>query len=136
MISWSSRAGIKMNDAQKLLLDNTLSQQTSMGERRFKLWTDWTEQFISLLNDRESEQFPGRVQSHIDNLWNLTERNYPQEWNQNRELWQGFAHAFLNGLSVDQKNALVNNMVSISKTVTTLSKKKSRAKPVCFRDSL
>ena len=137
MISWSSRAGIKMNDTQKLLLDNTLAQQTSMGERRFKLWTDWTEQFISLLNDRESEQFPGLVQSHIDSLWNLTERNYPQEWNQNRELWQGFAHEFLNGLSVDQKNALVNNIVSISKTVTTLSKKRSRrAKPVCFRESL
>ncbi len=134
IITWSSRAGVKMTEQQQLELDETLSRQTSMGDRRFQLWDNWTDEFIALLETRSSEQFPARIQSHIDSLWNMTERNYPEEWKQNRQLWQGFVHSLLNELSANQKKSLVENITSVSKSANALSKKKSRATPVCYRD--
>lgn len=134
MITWASRSGIKMSGEQELLLDKTLAQQTSMGDRRFRLLDEWTTQFIALLETRDSQQFPERVRSHIDGLWNLTERNYPDEWRQNRELWQNFAHSLINNLTADQREALVDKISSISESTATLSRKKSRTTPVCYNE--
>jgi len=131
IITWASRAGVSMSDEQQKLLDETLSRQTSMGDRRFQLWDDWTTRFIALLETRESEKFPDQLRSHIDSIWNMTERNYPAEWKQNRELWQNFAHVLTNDLSIDQRESLVEKITSISESVATLSKKGSRATPVC-----
>lgn len=132
LITWSSRAGIKLTDEQKQLLDSTLARQTSMGDQRFQLWEEWTNDFISLLEQRDSAQFADQLQSHVDSLWTMTEEKYPQEWRQNRDLWQGFAHALLNDLSAEQKNSLANTVASISESTLTLSRKKSRAEPVCY----
>lgn len=132
MITWASRAGIKFTNEQKQLLDSTLTQQTSMGDRRFRLWEQWTTEFIDLLEQRDSAQFASRLQSHVDSLWTMTEQSYPQEWKQNRELWQGFAHTLLNDLSVAQKDDLAETISSISESTLTLSRKKSRAEPVCY----
>jgi len=134
MITWASRAGIDMNDRQKQLLDTTLDRQTSMGDRRNQLWNDWTDEFVALLQTRQSEQFPVRVQSHIDSLWNITERHFPEEWEQNRELWQNFFQELLNDLTVDQKSMLVGKITSIAESISTLSNKKSRNNPVCYSD--
>jgi len=132
MITWASRAGIKFSDEQKQLLDSTLAQQTSMGDRRFRLWEQWTAEFIDLLEQRESNEFGSRLQSHVDSLWTITEKNYPKEWKQNRDLWQGFAHTILNDLCVAQKTELAETITSISESTLTLSRKKSRAEPVCY----
>ena len=133
MTKWASRAGVDLSEEQKTSLATALSQQTSMGTRRFKLWEDWTDQFISLLlEDRDKAQFPDQIQSHISNLWDLTERNYPEEWKQNRDLWLDFAHSFLNDMTATQKSSLARTVASLSHTAASLARKRSRTKPICF----
>jgi hypothetical protein len=134
IVTWASRSGVKLNDQQQALLKTTLSKQTSMGDRRFKLWQDWTSQFIELLRRRDTEQFPQQVQAHIDSLWDITQKNYPEEWNQNRELWMDFAQTLLNDLSADQRSALVGRLSSVADSAMTLSRKGDPAKAICYAD--
>jgi len=132
MVKWASRAGVNLSDKQKKSIDTVLSQQTTMGTRRFKLWEDWTTQFIQILEGRGKEQFASNIQSHISDLWNLTETNYPEEWKQNQDLWLDFAHSFLNDLTSKQKSSLASTVSSISQTTASVARKKSRTEAVCF----
>lgn len=134
IVTWASRSGLKLNDEQQALLKTTLSKQTSMGDRRFKLWQDWTSHFIELLRRRDTEQFPQQVQAHIDSLWDITEKNYPEEWNQNRELWMDFAETLLNDLSADQRSVLVGRLSSVADSAMTLSRKGDPRKAICYAE--
>lgn len=131
---WIKRAGLKINDQQKKLIDEKISQQINLGSQRMYLRKKWTDQFIELLQKRDQPDFDTRIGSHIKSLSNMTRENYPAEWRSNADLWASFTQEFLSLQSTEQREVLVKKLRKFSTTVKLLSEKKkgTAVEMLCF----
>ncbi len=121
---WIKRAGLKINDQQKKLIDKTLAQQINLRSQRMYLRKQWTDQFNLLLQKRDQPDFNTRIGIHIKSLSNMTRKNYPREWQSNTDLWAGFIAEFLSLQSAEQRSVLVKKLRKFASTVNALSEKK------------
>lgn len=131
-VKWARRGGITITESQSALVKEALKNQISLSPQRHLLWQRWSDQFFQLLEKRSTPEFVTNVNLHINTLWNITEKTYPEQWTSNINHWTDFLHQFLQSLTDDQATQLVNLLNKVSKALTTLSEEKPKAQPRCF----
>lgn len=133
---WLKRAGLSMNSEQSTLLHNTLAKQISMSRQRQLLWQQWIDQFVAFLKIRTQPNFAAAMNQHIDELWNLTESTYPQQWKSNKDLWSNFFHQFLQLQTTAQRQKMVNKMRKFAITLNKIGAKINTSEEAqCFGKS-
>lgn len=131
IVKWARRAGVSVNDKQKRLLRETLTEQISMGAQRYGLRRVWTEEFVALLGKRDETAFKANIMQHIDSQWRLTESKYPEDWQSNERLWTGFIKDYINLQEPEQRDAFLAKAISTAATFEKLADKEVKPAPVC-----
>jgi hypothetical protein len=131
-VKWAKRAGVRMNNKQLKLLEQTLAAQISLTPRRHELWQMWSNRLISLLNQRATAGSDIMIDQHIGSLWNLTEATYPDQWKTNIKLWQDFLFRFVQLMDAEQARRLTEKLKAVSNSLETLQNKTRKSIPQCF----
>ncbi|MEM7257785.1 MAG: DUF6279 family lipoprotein [Pseudomonadota bacterium] len=129
---WAGRAGVKLNSEQKVLVERTLQKQISLSPQRHELWQRWSDQLISKLNKRGGDTFTTDINEHIESLWKLTERSYPQQWQDNIALWEDFMYQFIQLMSEEQQGAVRKKIAAVSAALNKIHNKPAKSQATCF----
>ncbi len=128
---WATRAGASFTQQQFDLLQKTLTDQNSLGAKRFELRRVWLEEFIALLGTRDKPPFKKRMVQHINSMWQITENAYPEQWAGNEQLWKGFLQDYINLQSDGQREKFINKALKTAATLDVLSGKEVTTEAVC-----
>lgn len=122
VIKWSGRVGFDFNPQQKDMLREAFSQQISLRKEYFVLSDEWSSHFFALLKDRHSPDLNQTMAVHLDKLWHLLETAYPEQWQQNRDLWTGFLFELGQTMTPQQRQSAGKWLGKMGDTLATLSR--------------
>jgi len=119
---WSSRAGLKFNDEQRKMLHETMEKQISLRQQYYRLSNAWKKRLFTLARDQQASNYDELMAAHLGELWTLLEKGHPNEWRQNRQLWQDFAVRFVDSLTPDQRRTSSRWIRKMSTTLKAISR--------------
>jgi len=118
---WAGRFGLDFTPEQKVLLKNTMTEQVSMRKQYWRLSAAWNREFFNIGRDQTASDFDARMDEHLAELWSLLETNYPDQWQENRDLWKGFALEFVNSMTTSQREWARSWLGGVADTLRDMS---------------
>lgn len=119
---WFRRMNLRLNDDQKMHLQETIAMERRLRGSGMEVWKDWHLEFVDLLKDRNKERFAMQANEHIENLWTLQDDNFPDVFEFNRKLWIDYFATLGESLTDSQRedvsgwmNKMASNLENISK---------------------
>lgn len=123
---WLSRLGLDLTEAQKKAYREAHSRHHSLWAESIELEQSWNSQLVTLLRIRDKPGIQEAIGRHLYARRGLTKRAYPDQYNQNVNLWQRYALDLLNGLSRDQRENLVRTLKTHQRNLLAISQKGRR----------
>ncbi len=128
---WAGRLGAGFNPQQRALLEQTLKAQHSLGEQRMQLRRDWLARFNANLQRRKTPEFADNLNMLLEQQWRQTERDYPEQWQQNELLWSNFLQEFLRLQSEAQRNTMLVKINKFAGIIASMSKQSTSTTTEC-----
>jgi len=124
---WSGRFGLKLTEEQQVLLKDTMQEQVSMRKQYWRLSAAWNREFFIIGRDQSANDYDARMDAQLAKLWSLLETNYPEQWQDNRDLWKGFAFEFVNSMTTSQREWARGWLGGVASTLRDMSDDKVAA---------
>lgn len=118
---WAGRINLNLTQTQLDDLRDTLERQVSLRTQYFELTDQWRAEFLAIARDRQAPDFHARLSAHMQTLWSLLETNYPEQWQQNRALWQASTQRIIESLSDEQRSNASQWLTKMSNTVASIA---------------
>ncbi len=121
---WAGRISLDLTPAQLALIRESLAQQVSMSAKYNDLVEQWNKQLFKLARDRDNPNFSELMKTHLSKRGSLLSTTYPDQWQENRDLWQQTVRDVLTSLSPAQRKASSKWLTVFAGTLDKLSKDK------------
>lgn len=117
-----NRLGLKLNPAQTNRLKTYLQDRQLTDHDRLPVWRDWTNTFISILRNRQQDNFQQRFTDHYQARITLIEQAFPARYQHDRRLYQTMLLDLFQNLEEQQKSAMRVRLKQLSEVALELSK--------------
>lgn len=129
MIKWAGRINLNLTTRQRVILRRALEQQISLRKEYYQLTDSWNRQLFTLARNQQSPTYQRDLKAHMSKLWNLLETHHPEQWRQNRALWQDTAFELVSDLSPGQRRQSSQWLAKMSRTLQSISEDEPSFKP-------
>ena len=119
---WAGRIGLDFTAEQNALLRGTLAGQTSLRREYRALSDRWNEELFRLARDRTAPDFDARMRAHLADFWTLLEREHPEPWRRNRELWRDAAYRFVASMTPEQREVTSAWLAKMGETLAAVAR--------------
>lgn len=126
---WAGRIDLEFNASQRAMIRSALTRQVSLRSEYYRLSADWNKQLFTLARDQQNPAYDSLMSTHLDRLWSLLESAYPEQWRQNREMWQEVAHRFVSSMTTEQRRNSSRWIAKMGRTLSAISKDKPSFTP-------
>ncbi len=121
VVKWASRIGFDFTKTQRELLDETFAKQVSLRNQYYKLVHVWNKELFTLARNQASTTYEKDMATQVAKLWTLVEKQHPEQWGANRQLWRDFAFEFVETLNYDQRVWADTWLGKMAKTIDGIS---------------
>jgi len=124
IVKWSGRLGLELRADQKAILRESFRRQISLRDEYYALSDAWNRKLFVLARDQQNPDYQEVMADHVSTLWNLMERNHPEQWKEIRELWRNTSYVLIESLSDSQRSLSSRWLNKMGRTVRAISKDK------------
>lgn len=124
MEKWAERLGLKFTDEQQSILLSAFERQKSLRKEYYQLSAKWNRELFKLARNQSVPEYKALLGAHFDKLWSLLESAYPQQWQENRNLWQQTAFDFEQSLTDNQRKRFSRWISRLGNTLYSISNDK------------
>jgi len=121
---WAGCIGLDFTASQRATIRTSLTQQVSLRKEYYQLSEQWNRELFVLARDQEAANYSEQLTAHVEKLWTLLEREHPEQWQKNRDIWQASAFKLISSMSEQQRSGTSRWLAKMSKTVKAISKDK------------
>lgn len=124
IIKWAGRINLELTTAQQALLRSAFEQQVSLSKEYYALTDNWRQDFFVLARNRENPEFNSTMSDHMKTLWPILENSYPDQWQQNQDLWKDTSLRMVDSMTSTQRRTLSKWLGKMADTLLAISKDK------------
>ena len=124
MEKWAGRIGLDFTASQRAALRTSLTRQVSLRKEYYQLSDQWNRELFNLARAQHVPDYSDRLTAHMTKLWSLLETAHPEQWQENRELWQTTAFNFVTSMTPEQRSSTSRWLSKLGNTVDAISRDK------------
>jgi len=122
MRKWAARIDLDFTPTQRAMLLSTLKQQISMREQYYRLSDEWNRRLFELARTKNNPDFDEQMRVHLGNRWNQLEKEYPEQWQANRDLWENTVLRFIQSMTAEQRETVSRWLTRLGSTLAAISR--------------
>lgn len=122
MDKWAGRLNLDLSDEQRSILRSAFTRQISLRAEYYQLSAQWNRELFELARNQSTPDYNDVMRRHFEKLWSLLETNHAQQWQQNRELWQGVIFELEQSLTRSQRLQFSRWISRLATTLDSVSR--------------
>ncbi|PID61621.1 MAG: hypothetical protein CSB44_06195 [Gammaproteobacteria bacterium] len=105
MNTWSRRIDLELRPDQLEMLREMFRNQNALTLKYYALYEVWLSRMFRLAAAPVTAENTAALDRQMASLWGMLERQYPDEWQTNRELWETTLHKLFESFDSEQRTA-------------------------------
>lgn len=122
IVKWAGRINIEFTSQQEAMLRSAFERQISLRKEYYALSDNWNQEFFTLARAQDNPNYNSAMDTQLSKLWHLLEDAYPNEWQENRDLWKEVSLRMIQSMSPEQRTTLSRWVNKMAKTLVAISK--------------
>jgi hypothetical protein len=122
MDKWAGRLNLELTDEQRSILRSAFTRQKSLRAQYYQLSAQWNTELFDLARNQSHPDYNRAMQQHFEKLWSLLESNHAEQWQQNRELWQGVIFDVEQSMTRNQRLQFSRWIARLATTLDSVSR--------------